>query len=1137
MKRTILILAVLAATLAHAQERPKVWVHAPAEDLLGLFPDKGAGFLISIGEYNRLRELAEKNRAATEAKPPLAARLVRGAVHGTIQDDKLLLEGEYSAVVQGDGPAELPFTVAGIALTSITIDEGGTYVGGQLRFAKPGTYRVKVKFAKQLDKRARGDLKSAAFLLPPAAAHAVNLLVPPRMEGEVGPIVRAFTSGTEPGRVTGYPDRRGLFKFWMRPRTRARQLEPIVSTTFAVMASVGETRTLASTRIELEILRAPLKRVRLELAKGQLVHALQGKGVKTWKLVRGNPRDGLEIEFVEPVENKVVLTLETELPRENPAVAALPFPQLPGAVRYRGTVGLIARPEVRLTGLQSQGARRLDKVPKQGIALYEVFSPNATLAVDVEAVASKTRAESFHYLHLGEGGKTLLTRVVYRIAGKPLFRLVPRVPAGWILRGQVLLDGRAHPHRLEKDGRLILEFPNGLNPGAHVLQLRLDTDEVDWVPEQGKAPFAFSDTASGLAEESGKLAVGADPAFRVGVATSRGVRTIGLNELGIAVGTQTLFAWAFDTADFAVSFDTERNEPQLTATVIQRVMPRETLLKMHTTVALKIERAGIRELKIALPKGTGKTVDFQGDLIKERKPPEEGADPEVWTLKFQRRILGLYRLDVVFDKTFENDSWDSPVPSLALPGASESGFVVIESSDTSAITVDRGGLREADVAELPEEPARSPLEVLAYAAQPFTVKIASQRHDPHAVVQAIALSAHIYGVLSNGGRLRCRAEYRVRNNDQPFLLCGLPKKSRLLGALVDGQPIKPLLAGGWLKLPLARSKGRETPFVVAVIYESKVEDLGDKAEVTVARPVLDIDVLKTTYTLHLPDGYSLTGHDGDMVPMDKREQETILGDLGALAAQPMAMGADSSRATVDETLNFQKSFLTEEDGDGIPEVAVVGAPARGAARPRSEPAAARDNAEQEAIARYKQLSREDRTKVDAGLRSYLARTQTLDNLKRTAGESQQDKLPAEQHARAKKMLELLDRVAPKPKASGKNLDKARAPEKKSKAGFKSDARRKQADEKAKSGRYTADYDVDGEAEQPHEDPAATTATPAADGPTTPQGGGRGASKGRRWKEARGGAAGTPPEPSPQPQGKKKRARPERALLSLDVQFL
>ncbi|MHC4956609.1 MAG: hypothetical protein ACYTGZ_22450, partial [Planctomycetota bacterium] len=37
--------------------------------------------------------------------------------------------------------------------------------------------------------------------------------------------------------------------------------------------------------------------------------------------------------------------------------------------------------------------------------------------------------------------------------------------------------------------------------------------------------------------------------------------------------------------------------------------------------------------------------------------------------------------------------------------------------------------------------------------------------------------------------------------------------------------------------------------------------------------------------------------------------------------------------------------------------------------------------------------------------------------------------------------------------------------------------------------------------------------------------------------ARGGAAGTPPEPSPQPQGKKKRARPERALLSLDVQFL
>ena len=253
-------------------------------------------------------------------------------------------------------------------------------------------------------------------------------------------------------------------------------------------------------------------------------------------------------------------------------------------------------------------------------------------------------------------------------------------------------------------------------------------------------------------------------------------------------------------------------------------------------------------------------------------------------------MLGLYRLDVVFDKTFKEDSWKTAVPVLAVPGASESGFVVIDSSDTSALTVDRGGLREADVAEMPEAPQQSPLEVLAYAGPTRSrSRSAPQRHDPHAVVQAIALSAHIYGVLSNDGRLRCRAEYRVRNNDQPFLLCGLPKRSRLLGALVNGNPIKPLLAGGWLKLPLERSKGRETPFIVAVIYESAIENLESKSEVTVARPVLDIDVLKTTYTLHLPDGYDLTGHDGDMVPMDRTKRATVLDDLEDLVMVPAKM--------------------------------------------------------------------------------------------------------------------------------------------------------------------------------------------------------------------------------------------------------
>ena len=71
MKLTLIIL-LCALGIAGAQE-PKVWVHAPAEDLLGLFPKKGAGYLISIEEYRKLVELARKNQAAARERPPLGA--------------------------------------------------------------------------------------------------------------------------------------------------------------------------------------------------------------------------------------------------------------------------------------------------------------------------------------------------------------------------------------------------------------------------------------------------------------------------------------------------------------------------------------------------------------------------------------------------------------------------------------------------------------------------------------------------------------------------------------------------------------------------------------------------------------------------------------------------------------------------------------------------------------------------------------------------------------------------------------------------------------------------------------------------------------------------------------------------------
>jgi len=381
MKRTILALLVLVAAGAFAQdekdEKPKIWVHAPAEDLLALFPGKEEGFLISLKEYERLLAAAEAREATLREQSPLPARLVKGTATATVKDDLLAMEASYVAVVSQDGPAEVAFPLQGIALESIAID-GGELAGESLRFSRRGTYSFTVNLSARM--RKSGELFRAQFRLPPAAGQKVTLTLPAGVEGEVGPIVRAFKTGPKGGRVVGYPDETGLFTLWYRPRAPARDLAPLLAADFNVRAQVGEAGTVAKTDLAIAILRAPVDHVAILFPKGLTIRGLSGKRVKSWRLVRGEAGgDRLVVRLTEPVEGMVVLNVESEATREKADRAPIPIPRLPGAARYSGAVSVQAQRPVRITGLEAEGMRRLDSSPKRGVALFRVWSQRARL--------------------------------------------------------------------------------------------------------------------------------------------------------------------------------------------------------------------------------------------------------------------------------------------------------------------------------------------------------------------------------------------------------------------------------------------------------------------------------------------------------------------------------------------------------------------------------------------------------------------------------------------------------------------------------------------------------------------------------------------------------------------------------------
>jgi len=1141
-------------------QEPKVWIHAPAEDLL---PLKGAGFLITIEEYRKLLELARANEAAAREKPPFGGRLVRGECVARIDGDVLRISAKYTAVVQGEGTVEVPFRVEGAALERIENLRGDVLV-----FEKPGTYEVEAVISVKLTRE--GDLLRGAFRLPPAAGHTVALDLPPEVEGEVGPIVRAFRSGADGGHVVGYPDETGLFTLWMKPLSPARRLDALLGASFETVAEIGEARTALRTSVSLSILRAPVDGVDLLLAPGQTVQALDGKGVKTWKLVRGATEDTIEVRFTEPLQETVVLTLETDLPRDRVETAEIPIVRVKGAVRYGGTVGIIARPEVRVEGFTATGVRRLTGA--NALALYEAWTESARITATLVRVEARAEATTRALLAFREGGKSLQLYSGIEITGDPLFRLEPTLPRGWLLR-RVVLDGKDAPYTYEPDGRLVLEFPEGLKPGRHALFVTLDTDEVDWVPNTGTVDFELSGIRAGLPNETGFLVVASDPAFRVSLGTVQGLTEVGMAEAARAFGGATdrmLFAWRYEQPGYSARFALERHEPQIAATVVTNLLPSERLLAVGATVLLDIKRTGVREMRVTLPKGTGPLVDFQGPMIKEKRAPAANADPETWTIVFQRRIRGPYRLDLTFDEKFESDAWSAAVPEITVPDTQERGFIVIHSSGTTEISVKMDGVREADVGELPEQPPRPPLEVLAYAQHPYRVEISSRRHDPEPVVQAIALSADIYGVVSPDGRVRCRAEYKVRNNDQPFLKMTLPKDSVLLGALAGGEPVKPLREDGKLKIPLPRSRDRDTPFVVAVVYETRAQSLGVAGDLTIDRPALDVEVLETKYSLYLPDGYSVTGFDGDLVPLTIRERKSVLDEFwkampsmrGGAEMAPSASEdrlvargrvtmaeVEALRRAIEEQLQVQELHAKGDE---------AGSPAQNGGVTAQQSAAdalrqSLDSLEQgvafdEEVQRRGDLWRLS-TQSKENLQTYAFVVRSAENLGLELPQLKLQ-LPAPQTPPA------ADAAAPRPQSAAKALDEireaTRAPAK------EEDKNAEAAKVPARSLKKTKDIpspkpeevareklsdqdevDTDAEFESAGEEPAAEDAPFSGPSTNTALGlaGGAGGKAGgrRRFVAHGGGGPGQTPAPGGGEEG--KRARPERALLSLDIEFL
>jgi hypothetical protein len=866
---------------------PEVFVHVPADEMDLLLEADRRGVMIKWSELETVLAAARARAAERAAEPPEDGAVTR--VEGTIDcrdGEGALLDLVYRVDVLAQGPSTVPFQPRNLALEGVEVEGGGRYEeldgAGRLRFDGPGARTVHVRA--RAGAVARGEARTLDLGLAASATSDLTLRLPAGVKAQVkgGGATRAVETPADATEDVLVSTAAGgdLLVAWS-PAARGREGPPVLDVETRTLHAVEDGLVRSRVLVHVDVLKTATDRIALDLPEAMALRAVQGKGVTG--STRSDDRKRLVVHLETPVRGAVDLALDGEVPVRPEAGVVLPRVRVTDAARERAQVAVrfgrdvVAR-EVTVTG----GRRLASLVEKSGdtILRYALERPDGSLQVDLSPGAVELEAASTYYLNLGEPGKTLIAAITYHVRQGTAYRLAPRFPAGYLLR-TLTVAGSSDGFRrdVRADGTVEIRLDRGLPAGTDVPVLAtLEASGADWVPETGSVSVPFPLPSAGAAREEGYVGVGADASFRVLDTAVKDLRPVGAADLtarGISPAG-LVYGYRLDGPSPSVTLDVERREPRLEADVVTSAKPAPRQLDVAAIVIHRIERAGVRRLYVDVPTWARDTVRIEAPDVRSTTRLEgDGAPADVpagydrWEVALAERVLGRHLLSVTWHEAEEGDDWSVPADrplSVRVPLERVERSVVIERAEGLEVQA-TGTAPRMDLAELPAGAGVSPLAVLDVFRLTGAERgpgISVRKHEGADVLEAIAPLVRLRTMASAEGILRTRADVVLVNTGLQFLTVVLPPHSDLVGAVVDAQPVKPLVdEAGRLRIPVPPARARGARTIASLTYETR---LGERVSgrVRLEEPTFPgLEVLRTRHEVAFDPAVEIEDVGGD----------------------------------------------------------------------------------------------------------------------------------------------------------------------------------------------------------------------------------------------------------------------------------
>ena len=879
------VVAALAASLLpagalraadDAEPAPGPWeevVFLPESALAVLLERDPRGVLLDRASYVDLHRRARASRDGASrgvGGPPLS--LLRCDVTGEVRGDVAHLKMRLAVASREDGRNTLALPVGG-SVVSATLDGSAATLGADaagvlsLVVAGRGVHEAVVDVVVPAY-RDQGR-RSLAVVLPAAPAVRWRLDVPGRVTATVEEGLSRVERLADPERTRLVAFGASTLRASWREGDEGTDLPPLVRATVHTLAEVGERALDVTALVHIECARSPRDVFAVDLPGDLLVLGVDGASL----VATPGSASSHVLRFAEPFTGAATVLIRAARALSGPGETTVPVVAMPDAATLERRVAVRFRDGLRGVVTAGEGAVRLDPARSEQGAVDALLriDGDARPVVRSERPGVSLRADVRVLVDLADDGPWLAASFLYRPRGDRLYGVDPLLPEGFLPETIEVVPPREILRGTTPDGRLTLVFPGGVEAGGAVtVTVRGRWPVPGWTDEawseggdERDAPLPRLDAGTAV-EAEGLLGVAVPAGVEVRDDSSPGLLPAPVTELrergGFAAEGLTL-GWRFRGATEGGRLRVTRPAASLTAAVAILATPAEDHVTVDGSVALTVQRSGVREVRLRVDPPLGDLVRIDGpDVAEERRERTDGHD--TWTVRFTRLVRDGTTIRLRADLPLVDHA--AAVPSVRVENVARHDLHVgVAAAGELEVTTESTGLVPADAADLALALGASPAGLLrAWRAERDgtpALTVTATRLPASPLPTAFADSVGLRTVLGMDGIARTRLDAMVRNVDRQALEVVLPDGARLSSARVAGEAVRPVRTrSGALLVPIVPSA---QPFPVVLVYEEAVPAGASSA--SLVAPDLGIAGATATWTVYLPEGSLPVATTGD----------------------------------------------------------------------------------------------------------------------------------------------------------------------------------------------------------------------------------------------------------------------------------